>query len=91
MLEKGRREREREACIHVQYSARGDRITIKLVVENEPDLVLGCDMVGEHAAEIIQGMVIPIKAAATLAHFDTTMIIYPLAAEEFMTMREKAR
>ena len=68
-----------------------DRITIKLVVENEPDLVLGCDMVGEHAAEIIQGMVIPIKAAATLAHFDTTMIIYPLAAEEFVTMREKAR
>lgn len=68
-----------------------DRITMKLVIDNEPDLVLGCHMLGEHAAEIIQGMVIAIKAGATKAHFDATMITHPLAAEEFVTMREKAR
>ena len=52
---------------------------------------IGCHMVGEHAAEIIQGMGIALKAGATKAHFDATVGIHPSAAEEFVTMREKAR
>ncbi len=68
-----------------------DRISMKLVVDNESDIVLGCHMVGEHAAEIIQGMGIAIKAGATKAHFDATVGIHPSAAEEFVTMREKTR
>jgi glutathione reductase (NADPH) len=68
-----------------------DRITMKLVVDTQSDAVLGCHMVGEHAAEIIQGMSIALKAGATKAHFDATVGIHPSAAEEFVTMREKAR
>lgn len=68
-----------------------DRITMKLVVDTGSDRVLGCHMVGEHAAEIIQGMGIALKAGATKAHFDATVGIHPSAAEEFVTMRNKAR
>jgi glutathione reductase (NADPH) len=45
-------------------------------------------MVGDHAAEIIQGIGIAIKAGATKAHFDDTIGIHPSAAEEFVTMRQ---
>ena len=68
-----------------------DRITMKLVVDNASDRVIGCHMVGDHAAEIIQGMGIALKAGATKAHFDATIGIHPSAAEEFVTMREKVR
>jgi len=68
-----------------------DRITMKLVVDSISDKVVGCHMVGEHAAEIIQGMGIALKAGATKAHFDATVGIHPSAAEEFVTMRDKAR
>ena len=68
-----------------------DRITMKLIVDTASDRVIGCHMVGEHAAEIIQGMGIALKAGATKAHFDATVGIHPSAAEEFVTMREKAR
>ena len=68
-----------------------DRITMKLVVDEASDIVLGCHMVGEHAAEIIQGMGIALKAGATKAHFDATVGIHPSAAEEFVTMRQKVR
>jgi len=68
-----------------------DRITMKLVVDSASDRVVGCHMVGEHAAEIIQGLGIALKAGATKAHFDATVGIHPSAAEEFVTMREKSR
>lgn len=68
-----------------------DRITMKLVVDSASDRVVGCHMVGDHAAEIIQGMGIALKAGATKAHFDATVGIHPSAAEEFVTMRDKAR
>jgi glutathione reductase (NADPH) len=68
-----------------------ERITMKLVVDNQTDRVLGCHMVGEHAAEIIQGMAIALQASATKANFDATVGIHPSAAEEFVTMREKSR
>ena len=46
---------------------------------------------GEHAAEIIQGIGIAVKAGATKADFDATVGIHPSAAEEFVTMREPTR
>ena len=69
----------------------GERILMKLVVDGETDLVLGCHMVGEHAAEIIQGMGIALTAGATKAQFDATVGIHPSAAEEFVTMRSQVR
>lgn len=68
-----------------------DRINMKLIVDRATDRVVGCHMVGEHAAEIIQGIGIALKAGATKAHFDATVGIHPSAAEEFVTMREMAR
>jgi glutathione reductase (NADPH) len=64
---------------------------MKLVVDKTSDRVVGCHMVGEHAAEVIQGMAIAIKAGATKADFDATVGIHPSAAEEFVTMREPSR
>lgn len=68
-----------------------DRISMKLIVDKTTDKVVGCHMVGEHAAEIIQGIAIAMKAGATKADFDATMGIHPSAAEEFVTMREPTR
>jgi glutathione reductase (NADPH) len=44
-------------------------------------------MVGNHAAEIIQGVAIAVKMGATKADFDATVAIHPSSAEEFVTMR----
>jgi glutathione reductase (NADPH) len=44
-------------------------------------------MVGDHAAEIMQGVAIALKMGATKANFDATVGIHPSSAEEFVTMR----
>ncbi|RMF21658.1 MAG: glutathione-disulfide reductase [Cyanobacteria bacterium J083] len=60
---------------------------MKLVVHTETDKVLGAHMVGDYAAEIIQGVAIAVKMGATKANFDATVAIHPTSAEEFVTMR----
>lgn len=60
---------------------------MKLVVHTESDHVLGAHMVGDHAAEIIQGVAIAVKMGAKKADFDATVGIHPSSAEEFVTMR----
>ena len=64
----------------------GPRVLLKLVVEVASGRVLGCHMVGEHAAEIIQMAAIAIGMGATKADFDRTMALHPSVAEEFVTM-----
>ncbi len=64
-----------------------EKTLMKLVVHQETDQVLGAHMVGDHAAEIIQGVAIAVKMGATKAHFDATVGIHPSSAEEFVTMR----
>ncbi len=66
--------------------ARGPRVLLKLVVEVATDRVVGCHMVGEHSAEIIQMAAIAIGMGATKADFDRTMALHPSVAEEFVTM-----
>jgi glutathione reductase (NADPH) len=65
---------------------RGPQVVLKLVVENGSDRVLGCHMVGDHSAEIIQMAAIAIGMGATKADFDRTMALHPSVAEEFVTM-----
>lgn len=48
-------------------------------------------MVGENAAEIIQGFAVALKAGATKQIFDNTVGIHPSTAEEFVTMRSITR
>jgi glutathione reductase (NADPH) len=68
-------------------SGRDERTMVKLVVENDTDKVLGAHMVGENAAEIIQGIAIAVKMGATKKDFDATVGIHPSIAEEFVTLR----
>ena len=60
---------------------------MKLIVDINTDKVLGAHMVGDAAAEIIQGIAIAVKMGATKAQFDATVAIHPSSAEEFVTMR----
>jgi glutathione reductase (NADPH) len=71
-------------------SGRETRTLMKLVVHPATDVVLGAHMVGDHAAEVIQGVAIAMKCGATKAQFDATIGIHPTSAEEFVTMRSKA-
>lgn len=60
---------------------------MKLVVNRNTEKILGVHMVGDAAAEIIQGIAIAVKMGATKADFDATVGIHPSSAEEFVTMR----
>ncbi len=68
-------------------SGSDEKTFIKLIVNKADDKVLGVHMIGDHAAEIIQGMAIALKAGATKSVFDATIGIHPTTAEEFVTMR----
>ncbi|MEH1930985.1 glutathione-disulfide reductase [Nostoc sp.] len=68
-------------------TGKQEKIMMKLVVDSNTDKVLGAHMVGENAAEIIQGIAIAVKMGATKKDFDATVGIHPSAAEEFVTMR----
>ena len=67
-----------------------EKIFMKLVVDAASQKVVGAHMIGPEAGEIIQGIAIAVKLGATKAQFDATIGIHPTAAEEFVTMREKA-
>ncbi|MEO6783691.1 MAG: glutathione-disulfide reductase [Bradyrhizobium sp.] len=68
-------------------SVRDTRILMKLVVDGTTDRVVGCHIVGDAAAEIVQVLGIAVKMKATKADFDATFALHPTAAEELVTMR----
>ncbi len=68
-------------------SGRDTRVLMKLVVDGSSDRVVGCHIVGDDAAEIIQAVAIAVKMKATKADFDATIALHPTAAEELVTMR----
>ena len=72
-------------------TGRQERMLMKLLVDDDTDVVVGAHMVGPDAGEIIQGLGVAISAKATKADFDATIGIHPTAAEEFVTMREAIR
>lgn len=99
LSEEAARERYGELDIY-QSSFRALKLTVtemkersfmKLVVERRTQRVVGAHMIGSDAGEVIQGIAIAIKLGATKAQFDATIGIHPTAAEEFVTLREKAR
>jgi len=71
-------------------AARDTRTFMKLVVDGTNDQVMGVHIVGPDAAEIIQSVGIAVKMKATKADFDAVMALHPTAAEELVTMRERA-
>jgi glutathione reductase (NADPH) len=73
--------------IKATMSGRDTRVLMKLVVDGTTDRVLGCHIVGDTAAEIVQAVAIAVKMKATKADFDATIALHPTAAEELVTMR----
>ncbi len=71
-------------------SGRDTTVLLKLVVDGHSDRVVGCHVVGEGAAEMVQLATIAIKMGATKADFDATMALHPTIAEELVTMRSKS-
>jgi glutathione reductase (NADPH) len=71
-------------------SGRDTRSFMKLVVDGVSDRLVGCHIAGPDAGELIQVIGIAVKMGATKADFDATMAVHPTAAEELVTLREKA-
>jgi glutathione reductase (NADPH) len=71
-------------------AGRDTRSFMKLVVDGKSGRVAGCHIVGPDAGEMIQLVGIAVKMGATKADFDAVMAVHPTAAEELVTMREKA-
>ncbi|HKS85037.1 MAG TPA: glutathione-disulfide reductase [Pseudolabrys sp.] len=71
-------------------SGRDTRSFMKLLVDGATDRIVGCHLAGPDAGELIQLVGIAVKMGATKADFDATMAVHPTAAEELVTMREKA-
>jgi glutathione reductase (NADPH) len=70
-------------------AGRDDRMFMKLIVDGDTDKIVGCHVMGEDAAEIIQMATIALRLGATKADFDNTMALHPTSAEELVTLREK--
>jgi glutathione reductase (NADPH) len=68
----------------------GDRMMMKLVVDQKTDKVLGCHLFGPDASEMVQIVAVAMKMGATKAQLDATVALHPSAAEELVTMRTKS-
>src|SRR5467141_65964 len=75
--------------IKATLSGRDTRVLMKLVIDGSTDRVVGCHIVGDGAAEMIQLLGIAVKMKATKADFDATMALHPTATEELVTMRTR--
>jgi len=76
---------------HAMSKREGRRSMMKLVVDQQTQRILGAHMLGEDAAEIMQGIGIAVIMGATKQDFDRTIGIHPTAAEEFVTLRTRTR
>ena len=72
-------------------SGRNRKSTMKLVVDQKTQKIVGVHMLGEDAPEIVQGLAIAVVMGATKQDFDRTIGIHPTAAEEFVTLRTRTR
>jgi glutathione reductase (NADPH) len=71
-------------------SGRDSTVLLKLIVDGQTDRVVGCHIVGEGAAEMVQLAAVAVKMRATKADFDATMALHPTIAEELVTMRTRS-
>jgi len=68
-----------------------ERTFMKLVVDGLDQRVLGVQMIGPDAPEIVQSLAVAVTCGARKADFDRTIAVHPTAAEEFMLMRSPVR
>ncbi|MDP2008109.1 MAG: glutathione-disulfide reductase [Rubrivivax sp.] len=67
------------------------RSYMKLVVDGLNQRVLGVQMIGADAPEIVQSLAVALTCGATKHDFDRTLAVHPTAAEEFVLMRAPVR
>ena len=67
------------------------RTFMKLVVDGLDQRVLGVQMIGPDAPEIVQSLAVAVTCGARKSDFDRTIAVHPTAAEEFMLMRTPVR
>jgi glutathione reductase (NADPH) len=68
-------------------TASTERVHFKLLVDASSDKVLGAQVIGEGAAEMIQLIAVAMTAGVTKRNFDRTVALHPTTAEEWTTMR----
>lgn len=61
-------------------------VFIKMIVEEESDIVLGLHLYGDHSSEIMQLAALAITHKLTKKQFDDTVAIHPTLAEELVTL-----
>jgi len=76
--------------LQATLSGGGDRMMLKLIVDQKTDRILGCHIFGPNAADMVQLVAVTLKMGATKAQFDSTIALHPSAAEELVTMRTKS-
>jgi glutathione reductase (NADPH) len=69
-------------------SGRGERTTMKLVVDGATQRIVGAHLLAHDAGEMIQVLAVAMTMGATKADLDATMAVHPTAAEELVTMRK---
>lgn len=67
------------------------RTYMKLVVDGLDQRVLGVQMIGPEAPEIVQSLAVAVTCGARKRDFDRTIAMHPTLAEEFMLMRTPTR
>jgi len=67
------------------------RAFMKLVVDGLSQRVLGVQMLGPEAPEIVQSLAVAVSCGARKSDFDRTIAVHPTLAEEFMLMRTPVR
>lgn len=72
-------------------TGRMRRTTMKLVVDQASQRVVGAHMLGDDAAEMMQAIGVAMTAGATKADFDRTIGIHPTSAEEWVSLRTRTR
>jgi glutathione reductase (NADPH) len=76
--------------LQFSMSEGGERMMMKLIVDQKTDKVLGGHIFGPNAADMIQLVAVALKMGATKKDFDSTIALHPSAAEELVTMRTKS-
>jgi len=68
-------------------SGQNEKALIKLIVNGENDRVIGIHIVGDHAAEILQGFALAMKQGITKQELDRAIGIHPSSGEELFSIR----
>ena len=68
-------------------SGQNEKALIKLVVNSTNDQVIGIHIVGDQAAEMLQGFSLAMRKGVTKQEIDYTIGIHPSSAEEIFSMR----